>query len=333
MSTPGHESGQAGLDWASYLASVIAERGSLAAVANHLAAQRGYEDDLGTIERGLRRLRERGHGDGGVWGRRMLAAFGLTQTIEDRLRWMGLYHTRFTDLPTSICHELLMPWDRPPVSEAAARVWVRLGLASVALRRREHDLATEHLAQAGRVGGAPVAAQIEHALATSFLLARSDEAQSERLLDAAESWLEHDGVSTHDRACFFARVIDQRAYPLNKPRAGAPDHAAALALYERIDDRGPPFARCRRHNGMGWSLLRLGRRHEALEHARAGVRQAGDAGSLRLRAMALNLLAHAHGDGAQALEAQQRAATIGLHLEDEELIGRYTTRTTPLTVD
>lgn len=75
---------------------------------------------------------------------------------------------------------------------------------------------------------------------------------------------------------------------------------------------------------MGWSLLRLGRTEEALTHARASVREAGDMGTLRLRAMALNLLCHAlPTDSTASAEAGRRAAQIGKRLEDEELIGRY----------
>ncbi len=345
MPAPGQDYGHASLDWAAYLEALIADRGSLSAVAAHVGAQRGYTDDVASIERGLRRLRGRGHRDGGVWGRRVLAIFGLPGSVVDRVRWMGLYHSRFTDLPTSICRELLVSWNRPPVSETPARVWVQLGLASVALRQRRYDQAAMHLTQAERTPGPP-AAKVELALSQSYLLSRTDSTASERLLDTAETLLaNHDETATwksdgttagerdetihgDDYACLYARLIDQRAYHLNKPREGNADHAAAFALYRRIPQEGPPFARCRRHNGMGWSLLRLGHPAEALAHARHSVREAGDSGSLRMRAMALNLLARALATGPDAdpdaaTHAAQRAAAIARRLEDEELIGRY----------
>jgi tetratricopeptide (TPR) repeat protein len=292
-------------------------------VANHLAAQRGYRDDLGSIERGLRRLRKRGHLDGGVWGQRLLATFGLPKTIVERVRWMAFYHSRFSDLPTSICRELLLAWNQPPVAESGARAYLQLGLASVALRLRQHDDAGAHLEQALR-STAPADARAEHALTKAYLRAREAPRQSAALLDSAEALIDDDAIDTGDRACFFARLIDQRAYSLNKPGPGErADHEAALELYLQIPEDGPLFARCRRHNGIGWSQLRLGRRSEALAHARASVQHAGDSGSLRLRAMALNLLRHALDDDDAAASAARRATAIATRLEDEELLGRY----------
>ena len=123
---PGQDPGHlpAGFAWADLLARQVAARGSLSAVAEKLAEQRAFREDVATIERGLRRLRARGHQDGGVWGQRLLRAFGLPSDVENRVRWMGQYHTRFTDLPTSVCRELLQLWDRPPVSESPARAWI-----------------------------------------------------------------------------------------------------------------------------------------------------------------------------------------------------------------
>ena len=343
MSTPGQESGHAvtsaGFDWGSYVSALVSEHGSLAALAERVAAQRGYRDDLGSVERGLRRLRGRGQKNGGVWGRRVIAACGLPDAVERRVRWMGSYHSRFTDLPTSVCRELLVPWDLPPARETGARVWVQLGFASVALRRRDHEQAALHLDQAEMVARPPDA-DVELALTRAYLVAKDDDAACQRWLDHAQAVLERDGgtMRREDRACLFARWIDQCAYRLNRPHVGAPgaaardhaapDHAAAAALYARIDDAGPPFARCRYHNGMGWSLLRQGDVRSATQHAKASVRQAGDSGSLRLRAMALNLLAACQRDTPNlapsvAESTRARAAAIGRRLEDAELIGRY----------
>ncbi|MEM6997031.1 MAG: hypothetical protein AAF721_41390 [Myxococcota bacterium] len=299
------------------------ETGSLASVAAKLAAERGFAEGVGSIERGLRRLRDRGQRDGGVWGRRLLRAFGLPAEVDDRVRWMGQYHTRFTDLPTPLCRELLLPWDRPPVSESPARVWIQLGLASVALRQRRAEIAAAHLNQAATVGAAmPRAAAVELHLVRAFLLARADPSQAAECLARADTALTTGDLDPDTAACLRARLVDQRAYGLNKPRTGPADPAAALAAYEAIPADGPVFARCRRHNGMGWSLLGLGRRDEALEHARHSVREAGDAGSLRLRAMALNLLAAA-ASGDAAKSAGRRAASIAQGLQDEALAARY----------
>jgi len=260
---PGHKTGQPGLDWEAYVHGLVAEHGSLAAVAAKLSAARAFAEDAGSVERGLRRLRGRGHHDGGVWGQRALAVFGLSAAAQDRVRWMGHYHSRFTDLPTSVCAELLATWNRPPVSESKTRVWVYLGLASVALRRRERSLATAHLTQARlALTAAPAAAQAEYALVAAYAAGRDSNEQVVECLHAASTALAASDIDAVDHACLVARKIDQEAYLLNKPRSGAPDHEAALALYERIPADGPPFARCRRETGLGWTRLRLGQRAE-----------------------------------------------------------------------
>ncbi|MCA9558875.1 MAG: hypothetical protein KC583_09965, partial [Myxococcales bacterium] len=75
-------------------------------------------------------------------------------------------------------------------------------------------------------------------------------------------------------------------------------------------------------NGLGWTLLKLGDRAAAERHARDGVEAAGDSGSLRLRAMALNLLARTV-SGDEATRARARALAIAQHLEDEALAVRF----------
>ena len=65
---PGHEPGQggdAGFSWDDYVAWLVSLHGSLAGAAERLSALRGYKEDVGTIERALRRLRARGQRDGG----------------------------------------------------------------------------------------------------------------------------------------------------------------------------------------------------------------------------------------------------------------------------
>ncbi len=318
---PGQESGQ-GFDWGTLVEGLVEDRGSLAALAAGVAEARGYQEEVESIERGLRRLRKRGTKDGGVWGQRLLQRFGLPGAVSDRIRWMGQYHTRFTDLPASLCEELLHPWDRPPVSESAARIWLLLGRASLALRRRESAL--ELLEQALLVAPrSEPAARAELALVRAYALTKRAPATADAALDEAEAILDAgQGIEAGDHACLFARLMDHRAYPLNRPRSGPASHRAAIALYHRIPARGPLFARCRRHNGLGWSHLKLGNREAAVEHARASLQDAGDAGSLRMRAMALNLLAQAT-RGRESERAKARAVDIAGRLEDEALALRF----------
>ncbi|MFO7561730.1 MAG: hypothetical protein R6X02_03715 [Enhygromyxa sp.] len=322
---PGQESGQAGFSWKGYVDAIVAERGSLALAALHLAERRGFAEDVASVERGLRRLRERGSKDGGVWGERALRCFGLPSAVADRIRWMGQYHTRFTDLPASLAEELLRPWDRPPISESPARIWVLLGRVGLALRRRRDGEVQALLEQASLfVRQAEPAAQIELALVSAYARSRPDPELARAPLERARELLERTRAELRedDHACLFARWIDHVAYPLNKPRRGEPDHRGALALYERIPADGPLFARCRRENGLGWSQLLLGERERAQAHARASVEAAGDSGSLRMRAMALNLLAAAS-EGEEAERARARARAIARRLEDEALLVRF----------
>jgi hypothetical protein len=142
---PGRE---AGFTWADYLAALVAEHGTLTAVAWKLIE---HGEDVANIERALRRLREKGAHDGGTWGRRLLRSFGLPRALENRLRWMGLYHSPFADLPLPLCLDQLRLWDRPPISESRARVWLQLGLASAALRGQDFaDAESRFLASRGR---------------------------------------------------------------------------------------------------------------------------------------------------------------------------------------
>src|SRR5690606_37253172 len=89
----GQNSGQP--TWAVYLDALVEEHGSLAAISERLAALGGWRDDVDSITRALRRLRQRGSLPGGKWGDRLLRAFGLPADIDARLRFMGAYHSRF----------------------------------------------------------------------------------------------------------------------------------------------------------------------------------------------------------------------------------------------
>lgn len=300
-------------DWGAYMAWLVERHGTLAAVAEALAAERGHTEEQGSIERALRRLRGREGRDGGTWGVRVLRRFGMPDDVTSRVRWMGQYHTRFTDLPRALCLELLRPWDRPPVSESPARAWVQLGLAGVALRGREPERAHACLRQAERA--AEGLSRLEWLLAQSFAISRDEPGAARALVVEAEALLATLPMSEDDRACYRARCVDHHGWHANVVRE---DHAAAKALYESLPQDGPPFARVRRDNGLGWSLLRLGDREGAHACAVRAVEAAGDGGSLRLRVMALGLMA-ATLEGAAAEAARRRAAEIAERLDDEAL--------------
>lgn len=325
---PGHDPGHdppAGFSWADYLAWVVERSGSLAAAAERLSALRGYADDAGSVERALRRLRLRGQRDGGTWGARALAAFGLPEAVDARARWMGAYHSRFTDMPLPLCLDLLRLWDRPPLGEALpSRVWLALAQASCSLRGNDRPAASTHLRRArASLSRAPAEARIELLLTEAFIASRDAIEQVRPLLDAAEALIP-EVESAHERACFYARWADQRAYELNKSRAGrAADHEAAEALYRSIPTEGAPsFALCRRANGLAYVRWKRGSRDEGLALAREAAEHAGDGGHLRLRAMALTMLGRILG-GAEGEATRRRALAIALSLDDEALRLRF----------
>ena len=313
----GHTSGQppAGLSWADLIASLVEQHGTLTAVAWKLV-EHASGDDVASIERALRRLRGRGQLDGGVWGQRLLRVFGLPSTIEARLRWMGLYHSPFNDLPVELCLDQVRVWDRPPVSESRARVWVQLGYASCALRQQEYQQALQHTSLASS-GSPDDVARVEILLIQAYVTSR-DGGDVDAVLVRAESALEQGSLDAVDRACMHARLVDQRAYQLNR----RDEHAAALALYESLPAADiHPFASYRRDAGRAYGFYKLGRRSDAIQLAQRACDHAGDGGYTRLRAMGLILLARILGgvDGAAALA---RARAIADRLADRELQGR-----------
>ncbi len=317
-----------GYTWADYIAQLVTEQGSLASLALALASLAPTPEDPASIERALRRLRKRGHLDGGALGRRLLRAFGLPASVEARLRWMGAYHSRFTDLPRSLCLDQLRLWDRPPVSESRARVWIELGLASVALRGRERDVAEVHLRRAKAASGHDAAARAEVGLCEAFMANKAEaREQVEAKLAEVGRTLEQFELPASERACLHARWIDQRAFLANNPPPGQqPDPAAALALYRLIPSEGTePFVSYRRDAGMAYARWKLGERGEAIALAKAAVEHAGDGGFVRLRSMGLHLLSRILGD-AEGAAARERALAIARRLEDEELAWRIERR-------
>jgi hypothetical protein len=322
----------AGYPWSAYVDHLVSAHKTLAAVAERLAEAQGYRHDAASIERALRRLRARETQDGGVWGRRALSVFGLPDEPLSRARWMGTYHSRFTDLPVHACESLLRAHDAGPLREPPARPWIQLGFATVALRRRALDLAEERLAQCKlSLGNAPPAARVEHALTEAFVASRvGDPARvqscldlAERTLDEHDTGIEPDNNHNDERACLRARLVDQRAFILNR-EGSKRSLALAARLYESLPSEGAPaFALCRRENGLAYARMREGRTLEAIAHAERSARAAGDAGALRLRAMALLMLVKIKGriDGASERErAEQIARTLG----DHELLARAT---------
>lgn len=308
-----------GCTWERYLAQLTREHGGWTALTHLLIRRAGravaLPSDPGSIERALRRLRDRGNAPGGQYGRWLLRYFGVPRPLDDTARWMGQYHGRFADLPLALREAQLRLWDRPPIAESAAACWIHLGLASVALRRRDVDEARARLARGRRASGA--AAELEAALLDARLAMDAGEA------DRAGEVLAHvhhqlaQLPAGAERDCYHARWADQRAYHVI--HAG-PDArlAQAVRLYRSIDPRSAaPFARFRRDHGLAYCQWRLGDHRRALGHARAAVEHAGDAGLLRFRAMALHLLAHLA--PREARELRRRAAAIATELEHADL--------------
>jgi hypothetical protein len=326
---PGHDSGHAtgGLSWGDLLALLVAEHGTLAAVAWKLVEHAGTDEDVTSVERALRRLRTRGQRDGGRWGQRLLRVFGIPAPIEARVRWFGPYHSPFNDLPVPLCLDQLRLWDRPPLATSRARIWLHLGFASCCLRTRDLDAAATHAARARSALAALSAdydaARIEVTLVDAYIASRRAPETVPALLDRAGSLLltSSSSLSTDDRACFDARLVDHRAYHLNKQAR----YADSLALYESLLPATHPFACYRRDAGRAYALHHLGRTADAIPLLHAAISHAGDGGYTRLRAMGLHQLARILDatDPGRAAEARTRALAIAHRLGDDELRGRF----------
>ncbi|MFZ5891377.1 MAG: hypothetical protein ACOY0T_10025 [Myxococcota bacterium] len=309
----------AGFTWGDYLADLIDREGSLTAVAEKLAQVRSFAEDVASIEKALRRLRTRELRPGGKWGARLLSLFGLPSSVDARLRWMARYHSRFTDLPLPVCEDLVRLWDHPPTSERReSRIWLAIARASIALRREQAELAASYLAQCDVHSEAvPLEARCEALLASAFIASKSEPKRAAALLEQVSELLPN-VADVEERACFEARLVDQRAYELNRGRNGAPpDPVAAEVLYRTLPSSGvPPFAACRRANGLAYALWKQGRAEEGAAFAREAARHAGDGGHARLRVMALAMLARI--DPREAA-AHERALAISERLDDETL--------------
>jgi hypothetical protein len=201
---------------------------------------------------------------------------------------------------------------------------VHLGLASLAHRASDLVEARRRLDLAADVPKAEIAARLEHALLSARIA--SDEGRRDDEIEAtatAMRLVELDGLSDVDRLCYRARIADQRAYRVSKSwRADPSVLVAARALYEELPERDmPPFVGFRRALGVAWCVWRSGDPAGAMEHARQAYDHAGDGGFVRLRVMALNLMAGIADEGADdPLRARARALAEGL--EDIELRAR-----------
>jgi len=308
-----------GCTWQRYLEQLAGEHGGWTALT-HLLMRRagpsvGLPDDPATIERGLRRLKTRGNAPGGQYGLWLLRYFGVPRPLEDTARWMGQYHGRFADLPLSLREAQLWLWDRPPIAESPAACWIHLGLASVALRRGDLDGARNRLARAG--DAIQPAAQAESTLLEARLAMDAGQpAHADEALVRAQAQIT-DLPPGEERDCYHARWADQRAYHLIHAGPVAQLRQAAQ-LYRSINPGSQAaFALFRRDHGLAYCHWKLGDHDRAIQHARAAVDHAGDAGLLRFRVLALQLLAHI--EPGQARRLHCRAGRIIAELEHADL--------------
>lgn len=317
MREEGQDPGHPG--WGELVHAWRERAGGWTALAEELVRRGGataqMPDNLETIERGLRRLAQRGDRPGGQYGRWVERFFGVPPELASWLRWLGQYHSRFFDLPLSLRRRQLAHWDRPPFSEAAAGIWIDLGMASVGLRLGDSALRDTRLASARRrLERAPVAAVLEHAL----LSARIDDPGG-RWLDEAQRHLDDPALEPVDALCYRARLLDGRAYA--RMRDGG-TYEEGRALYAAIEEgSGVPFVSFRRAMGLSYCAWKLGDPGSGERLALEAADHAGDGGFVRLRAMALNLASRiAPAERAAAHAA--RAEAMSRRLEDEELLAR-----------
>lgn len=312
-----------GLGWGELVEHFVEVHGSLAALADELARRMrlvGEEaPELGTAIKGLQRLAARGNAAGGQYGRWMLRHFGVPTPVEQQLRSFAQYHSRFSDLPTSVRRDHLRLWDRPPMSESRLVAWVHVGLASIHHRRRELDASRERLAAAMRTGAAAGACAQMEALLLAARIATDDERYDEgaRRLDEAEALLDPGDA---DHPCYVARLVGQRAFSLTRVQTPTPEaYARARDLFRSIpDDSGIPFVDYRRTAGLAYCTWRLGDIDEGVRLARLAAEHAGDGGFVRFRVMAFNMLARMLG-GAEAEALRARAARLARSIEDFHL--------------
>ena len=160
--------------------------------------------------------------------------------------------------------------------------------------------------------------QIAVALAESLLDSREHPMRAAEALREVPGWLEE--IEGDEADCLRARYVGQVSHALNQ--AGAIEQAEALHLALPDTPTTPAFARSRRANGIAYGRFRHGDVAGALLHARLAARHAGDAGHVRLRAMALLMIARVSPRSPEGDEARLRAQHIAHALGDATLLAR-----------
>jgi hypothetical protein len=161
-------------------------------------------------------------------------------------------------------------------------------------------------------------AHIETALGQAFLATRDDRTALPASLARIPSLLPL--LPDDDAACLRARYVGQVSWVHNQRLQFQESEALHHALPDTPST--PPYARARRANGLAYALHKLGRREDALHQARLSARHAGDAGHVRLRAMALLMIARVAPDSEEGIDARTRAEAIARLLEDPTIAAR-----------
>ncbi len=315
--------------WAEYIARWVADRGGWTQLADELIHRAGeaieIADDPQTVERGLRRLARREHKSGGQYGRWMLRYFGFTTPVEEWVKWMGQYHTRFADLPSALRLEHLLLWNRPPIAESRLACWIHIGIALAHLSRLDRGACEESLQLAERLAAnAGAAARIEISLLRAQLETDAGDTTSARRRYAAiHDELTIAALPAADDRAYRARLQYQRALHHTRPLHGEPlDVLQAKALYEAIvEEPYIPFVSFRKSVGLAYCAWQLGQLDEAARLAALAAQHAGDGGLIRMRVMALNMLSRVV-TGEHAVTVNERARRMATLLEDEELLRR-----------
>lgn len=276
--------------------------------------------DPATIEKGLRRLAARERGDGGQYGRWMLRFFGVPSPMASWAKWLGQYHSRFSDLPVQLRIEQLRLWDQPPLSDSDQAAWLHLGWASLYHRLKDDEAMGRRLTLArGQAPRAGIACELELALFMARCASdQGDDLGARRELERAYALTQalDDPI---DQAIYIARHHDQLAYRLLHPLEGPAQVEAARALFLELEPRADaPFVGCRRALGLAYCHWRLKEHALAQEAALEALEWAADAGLVRMRVIGLNLLSHILGEAKDGV-TRERARRLAVLMEDEEL--------------
>ena len=319
------------MSWETYLTHWVDQLGGWVALSDALLHRATGVVDISTdpqsVERGLRRLARRGNKEGGQYGRWMLRFFGLPGDVATWLKWMGQYHSRFSDLPLALRAEQLELWDRAPMSDSSHAAWLFLGKASLYKRTRDQEATRQQLSRAlARASAAGDEAVLEAKLLEARMASdKGDRQGCAAILDACQKILdESDALSWEDRLLYTSRLRDQLAYQLLHPEHGPPalDEAEVLyALIESGEDDALSFAAYQRHLGLAYCCWKRGALDTAASHCDAAVSHAGDGGFVRLRVIALNLWSRVIDETSDG-PLRTRARRLASKLEDEDLLWR-----------